>query len=189
VHHPANVVVIYVVLSQKSLPSSVTSNGVAITPLASIATSSSTSSPFLLAGYISPSTQDNFTFTFPAGDAMLAAIMWFTGRGATTSVENYGVSAWTSVNPFSVTQGAGAISGRMNLYFAATWNDQPGSNPDIALDNQIIPVGGFRQSQNGSRQMTIRAGYIPDDNLAIITQYSPFNAGVGSVAFIGFDPS
>src|SRR5208282_1752719 len=161
VHHPANVVIVYVVLSQKSLPSSMTSNGATITAQASIATSSPTSSPFLLGGFISSNTTDNLIFNFPVGDAILVAIMWFTGRGATTTVENYGTAAWTSTNPFSVTQGAGAISGRMNLYFAATWNDQPGSNPDIALDGQIIPVAVYRQSQTGSRQMTIRAGYIP----------------------------
>jgi hypothetical protein len=188
-HHPANVVIVYVVLSQKSLPSSMTSNGGALTALTSIATSSSVSSPFLLGGFISTNTTDNFIFNFPAGDAILAAFMWFTGRGATTTVENYGTSAWTSVNPFSVTQGAGAISGRMNLYFAATWNDVPSSNPGINLDPQITPVNTYVQSQPGWRQMQIQVGYIPDDNSTIATNYSFFNAGIGSVAFLGFDPS
>jgi len=187
-HHPANVVMVFVILSQKSLPSSMTSNGAALTALASIAVSSPTSSPFLLGGFLSGGTVDNFIFNFPAGDAILVAFMWFTGRGATTTLENYATSAWTSVNPFSVTQGAGSISGRMTPYFAATWNDVPSSNPSISLDPQIIPVNTYVQSQPGWRQMQMCVGYIADDNSSITTGYSFANAGVGSVAFLGFDP-
>ena len=189
VTHPANVVINLVSLSQKSLPSSMTTNGVTITPLASISASSPTSSPFLLAGFISTGTSDNFIFNYPAGDAMLAAMMWFTGRGATTSVENYATSAWTSVNPFTVTQGAGLITGRMNPYFAATWNDANYSNPSINLDAQITPAATYTQTQAGWRQMQLHCGYIPNDNSSTTTSYSFFNSGIGSVAFLGFDPS
>src|SRR5208282_4392098 len=188
-HHPANVVMVFVILSQKSLPSSMTSNGAALTALASIATSSSLSSPFLLGGFISTNRTDNFIFNFPAGDAILVAFMWFTGRGATATVENYATSAWTSVNPFSVTQGAGSISGRMTPYFAATWKDVPSSNPSINLDPQITPVNTYVQSQPGWRQMQLDCGYISNNSSSITTGYSFFNAGVGSVAFLGFDLS
>src|SRR5208283_5529730 len=64
-HHPANVVIVFALISQLSTPSSMTTNGVTITPLADITVSSPTSSPFLLAGFISSGTVDNFVFNFP----------------------------------------------------------------------------------------------------------------------------
>ena len=190
-NHPANVVITLCIMSQYNLPNSVTASGAVsdtFNLLGSQSTSALNQSPYGLWEWISENTSDVITVNYPSEDNMVLAAMAFTGRGATTGIENYSAGGWSSINPFSVTQGSGNIAGRMNSYFALTFNDQSGTTPDIALDGQIIPVGGFRQSQNGSRLMTIRIGYIPDDNMTIITQYRSIDAGAGAVAFVGIDP-
>ena len=190
-NHPANVVITLCVMSQYNLPSSVAASGAVsgtFNLLGSQSTSALNQSPYGLWEWISKRTSDVITVNYPSGDNMVLAAMAFTGRGATTGIENWSAGGWSTLNPFSVTQGSGNIAGRMNSYFALTFSDVSGSTPDIALDGQIISVGGFRQSQNGSRLMTIRIGYIPDDSMTIITQYRSIDAGVGAVAFVGIDP-
>ena len=190
-NHPTNVVITLCVMSQYNLPSSVAASG-AVSGTFNLLDRQSTSalnqSPYGLWDWISESTSDVITVNYPSADNMVLAAMAFTGRGATTEIENWSAGGWSTLNPFSVTQGSGNIAGRMNSYFALTFSDVPGSTPDIALDGQIISVGGFRQSQNGPRLTTIRIGYIPDDSITIITQYRSIDAGVGAVAFVGIDP-
>ena len=190
-NHPANVVITLCVMSQYNLPNSVTASGAVsgtFNLLGSQSTSALNQSPYGLWEWISANTSDVITINYPSEDNMVLAAMAFTGRGTTTGIENWSAGGWSTLNPISVTQGSGNIAGRMNSYFALTFNDAPGSTPDIALDGQIIPAGGSRQSQNGSRLMTIRIGYIPDDNMTIITQYRSIDAGVGAVAYVGIDP-
>src|SRR5208282_4573661 len=162
-NHPTNVVITLCVMSQYNLPSSVAASG-AVSGTFNLLDRQSTSalnqSPYGLWDWISESTSDVITVNYPSADNMVLAAMAFTGRGATTEIENWSAGGWSTLNPFSVTQGSGNIAGRMNSYFALTFSDVPGSTPDIALDGQIISVGGFRQSQNGPRLTTIRIGYI-----------------------------
>ncbi|HKM50182.1 MAG TPA: hypothetical protein VJZ75_03290 [Candidatus Bathyarchaeia archaeon] len=177
-NHPANVIITLCVMSQYNLPTNVTQNGAAATSFADQSTSSINQTPYAVYAWIGHKTQDRITVTFPSDDAMVLAAMAFTGRGATTTVEQESAAAWTGTNPFSVTEAAGNITGRMNSYFAVTFNDSPGTIPFITLDSQITPVGVYRQSASGSRLMTMIFGYIPNNNSSITTSYTFSNAGV-----------
>jgi hypothetical protein len=196
--HSPNLIVALVVVSQYAL-GILTVNGTQISPLAEESNSSGNTSPFALYVYRSHNTTDLLLFKYPSIDTLLMAAMAFKGHGSLNGIENYGVSQWSSVNPFTIVQGAGSIAGRMNAYFAVTFTDASTANveqPQISLDRQITQVGSnyqlnayFQTISRYSRFMFISFGYIPSDSDQITTSYTFENAGVGAVAFVGIDPS